>query len=250
MKRYFLRDVARNFRSPATFRYMIAVLRKLGGVHARECNLCGYRGLFRAIDHPPRYDSQCPICRSEERHRLIGLLLQREPELGHGRVIHFAPQSETGIGRVLKHRSRDYCSADRSAGGIDRVLDIRKLDLPARSVDLFVVNHVLEHVDDDRRALAEMHRCLKPGGCALITVPMVSGWERTYEDRSIAEGASERERQLHFGQGDHVRYYGGDLRDRIKAAGFRLSEFTAAPGEVLRHGLIRGETVFVASRPA
>lgn len=122
------------------------------------------------------------------------------------------------------------------------------MDLPTASVDLFVVNHVLEHVDDDRRALGELYRCLTHGGRALITVPLIDGWATTYENEAIAKGPSDRERALHFGQGDHVRYYGADLRDRITAPGFTLSTFTATPEEVLRHGLIGGETVFIATK--
>ena len=56
------------------------------------------------------------------------------------------------------------------------------------------------------------------------------------------------ERLLHFEQSDHVRYYGADIRDRIRAAGFALGEFTAVEPFVSRHSLWRGEKIFVASR--
>lgn len=245
MKRFFFRDVARNFRSHDKFRYAIAVARKLGGDLPRECNLCGYRGLFHATDHPPRYDCVCLKCGSEERHRLLGLLLAKESSLGSGSVVHFAPIGEGVIAELLRKRSHSYRSADRSLPECDSRIDIEAMDLPSASVDLFVVNHVLEHVDD-RRALSELYRCLAPGGRVLITVPLIEGWAKTYENEMIAKGPSDRERALHFGHGDHVRYYGADLRSRITAAGFKLSTFTASPEEVLRHGLIAGETVFTA----
>jgi len=57
------------------------------------------------------------------------------------------------------------------------------------------------------------------------------------------------DRMRHYGQFDHVRYYGADVRDRIRAAGFRLAEFTAEGEDVLTFGLQRGETVFIATKP-
>ena len=161
--------------------------------------------------------------------------------------MHFAPIGEVAIAELLKKRATLYRSADRFLPSCDLRLDIEALDLPDSSVDFFAVNHVLEHVDD-RRALRELYRCLAPGGRALITVPLVEGWAKTYENEAIAKGPSDRERALHFGQGDHVRYYGADLRDRITAAGFNLSTFTATPEEVLRYGLLGGETVFIAAK--
>jgi hypothetical protein len=68
----------------------------------------------------------------------------------------------------------------------------------------------------------------------------------TYENPA-AKTAAERER--HFGQHDHVRYYGADLRERIRAVGFGLKEFTAEGADVPRYGLLPGEKVFIATRP-
>lgn len=247
MKRNVVSDLARNFRSQAKFRYAIEVARRLGGVVPRECNLCGYEGLFHATGHPPCYDSECLRCASQERHRLLALLLKRNPWLGEGYVIHFAPAGEQPILELLKERATSCRTADPSAPGSDLRLDIEAMDLPDESVDLFVVNHVLEHVDDER-ALDELHRCLSPGGAALITAPLVEGWAATHEDGTIATGPSDELRTLHFGRADRIRLYGADLRDRIKAAGFKLSRFTATPEESIRHGLIRGESVFIATK--
>lgn len=247
MKWHFFRDIARNFRSTDKFWYALSIARKLGGDVPRECNLCGFTGPFHALGHPPRYDCECPACLSQERHRLIGLLLDREPSLGKGDVIHFSPLGEKALAERLKARAGSYRTADRSLPGCDLPIDIEAIDLPDESVDLMVVNHVLEHVDDGK-ALGEMFRCLAPGGRVLITVPLVDGWNDTYENPAVASGPSDRLRAIHFGQGEHLRYYGADLRQRIVAAGFNLATFTASPQEVIRHGLIRGETVFIAGK--
>jgi len=130
--------------------------------------------------------------------------------------------------------------------GCDLVLNLERLELSDQSVDVFIASHVLEHVDD-QKTLAELFRCLKPGGTAIIMVPIVEAWKQSYENDEVS---TSRERDLHFGQFDHVRYYGADLRERIKAAGFELEEFTASPSDCVSFGLMRGETVFLASRPA
>lgn len=250
MKRYVFRDVSRNFRSHSRFRYMISIVRKLGGVEPRECNFCGYEGLFHSADLPPIFDDICPRCESISRHRLVGLFLQRQPDLGlSGRVMHFAPQTEQELAKILKHRASRYETADITGVNCDLELNLESLDLPDNSLMLCVLNHVLEHVRHDRLALAELYRCLAPGGAAVITVPIIEAWPETYECEQIAEHGSDRDRHLHFCNPGHVRMYGADLRQRIRDAGFELETFTATPDDVIRYSLERGETVFVARKP-
>ena len=228
---------------------MISVVRKLGGIEPRECNFCGYKGLFHSADYPPIFDDICPGCNSAGRHRLVGLFLQQRPELGlSGRVIHFAPQSEEELAKILKQRASRYETADIDPDNCDLELNLEALDLPDNSVDLCVLNHVLEHVRKDRTALAELFRCLAPGGSAIITLPIIEAWPETYESEEIAERGSDRDRNLHFCNPGHVRMYGADLRERIRDAGFELETFTASPYDIIRHSLERGETVFVAKK--
>jgi hypothetical protein len=77
-------------------------------------------------------------------------------------------------------------------------------------------------------------------------LPVIEGWSRTYENAAAVTPA---DRMRHYGQSDHVRYYGADVRDRIRSAGFRLDEFTAEGEDVLTYGLARGEKVFIATKP-
>jgi SAM-dependent methyltransferase len=223
--------------------YLVSTLARYRGVEPRECPLCGYSGRFRAAGSPPQWDARCPGCGSWERQRLLGLYLRRNPQIGTGSVIHFAP--EPGVADVLKSRSAHYRSSDLFQPGCDLQLDLGAIDLPDCSIDLSVCSHVLEHVPDDRKAVSELYRCTAPGGTVLIMVPIIESWARTYENPNVT---GPREQERHFGQFDHVRFYGADLRDRIRSAGFDLSEFTAETDDVLRYGLTRGETVFIASR--
>ncbi|HLH10871.1 MAG TPA: class I SAM-dependent methyltransferase [Methylovirgula sp.] len=221
--------------------YLFEVSRAVLRGQTHRCNICGYEGRFRTFGHPPRYGSQCPRCLSLERHRLLKLWIDRNQERFAGKsLLHFAP--EASVQRFLRPMVARYSSADLNPAHATLVLDIEKIALPDESYDIVVASHVLEHVDD-KRALAEVRRILRPGGFAIIMVPIVEGWDETYENASIVET---RDRIAHFGQWDHVRFYGRDLRDRINAAGFRVEEVTAVEPDVQTFGLGRGEKIFVS----
>ena len=159
-------------------------------------------------------------------------------------ALHFAP--ERGMADLLRKSARHYVSADLAPGRADRVINIEHIDAADDSFDCVVCSHVLEHVDD-RRGLAEIHRVLKPGGVALIMLPVIEGWAQTYETEAAR---TPEERKRHFGQSDHLRLYGADVRERIRAAGFNLDELTAEGEDVLRYGLQRGEKLFIGRKNA
>jgi SAM-dependent methyltransferase len=228
---------------PLKLRYYADVLKKLNGVTERECPICGYSGRFNAFGHPPRYDAECPNCTSLERHRLLFLAMQGETVLSPtAEVLHFAP--EQALTRFVKPRVSKYLTADLERGLGDLALNLEKIALPDGSFDVVIANHVLEHVND-QTALRELRRILRPGGVLVITVPLIEGWDQTYEDDRIK---TPQDRDLHFGQWDHVRYYGRDFRNRLNAAGFVLTEFTASGADTVRYGLLRGERAFFAHK--
>jgi hypothetical protein len=208
----------------------------------RNCNICGQNDLFGPTGWPLRPEAMCPHCGSLERHRLFKLWLDEHRERVVGkRVLHFAP--DAAIANLIRPLVASYLTAD-IAPGCDLQLNIENITLPDESYDLVLCSHVLEHVDD-RAALAEIHRILTVGGIALLMIPIVEGWTATYENRAITEP---HDREIHFGQEDHVRYFGSDVRDRDRRAGFDLDEFTAEGTIVIKHGLFRGEKLFIAVR--
>ena len=173
----------------------------------------------------------------------MGLWLSaNSSDVDGAKILHFAP--EPVMMGLLKRRSSEYLSADLVPDNVDLMLNIENIDLPDKSFDLVVCSHVLEHVDD-AKALEEMHRILRPGGFALLMFPIIEGWDETYEDPAHTTLAA---RETYFGQSDHVRMFGRDVRDRIRKAGFNLSEFTAREPNVARYGLHRGEKIFVADK--
>ncbi len=211
-------------------------------LHPRTCPMCGYRGYFDAYGRPPRLDAMCRSCFSLERHRLFWLWFRDNSDKLLEPVVHFAPE------KIFVSRFRealaDYRTSDPMMADVDLRLDLEQLDLPDDSVGTVICNHVLEHVDDTK-AMAEIYRVLKPGGLAILSVPIVEGWESTYEVDGIT---SEHDRELHFGQYDHVRYFGRDFRDRLRNAGFSIEEVTAEGPAVIEYGLQRGEKVFLCSK--
>ena len=211
---------------------------------AAECPICGFVGKFRGFGDPVRTAAQCPRCWSLERHRLFALAVQRGFIDFRGKdVLSFA--AEVAIGNLATEARTYRTSNFPDANGADFAFNMEAIDLPEGSYDIVICSHVLEHVDD-RKSLAELFRILRPQGQLLFMVPVIEGWAQTYENPAIQ---TEHERHIHFGQFDHVRYYGSDVRERAAAAGFALSEFTAEAADSIRYGLLRGEKIFIASKP-
>jgi SAM-dependent methyltransferase len=213
----------------------------------RECPLCGYVGKFDYFGikgFAIRNDAVCPNCLSLERHRLFWLYLKATDEKNKPLepALHFAP--ETILEKKLREIFNDYKTSDLFSLNVDLKLNIENLDLEDASLGSVFCFHVLEHVDD-KKALFELRRVIKKDGKLFIMVPLVEGWESTYENPDIKDPSL---RLLHFGQHDHVRFYGRDFRHRIRAAGFEnIEEFTAFGESVIKYGLLRGEKLFICS---
>ena len=225
--------------------YALNILRNLGGHHPRHCPVCGHVGRFAPFGMPPRIDALCPSCGALERHRLLAQVDRTEHIFRDSdTLLHIAP--EPVIAGVLRHHCPHYVSADLMDPDADIHLDIENMDVPSEAFDTVLCSHVLEHVDD-HKALGEIHRVLKPGGQLVAMFPLADGCASTYEDPDIRDAAH---RALHFGQGDHVRLYGADVRERLAEPGFAVREYTAEGAEAVRHGLMMGEKVFVCEKAA
>ena len=62
--------------------------------------------------------------------------------------------------------------------------DLVQCPLPDASVDGVILLNVLEHIEDDRAAVAQLHRILRPGGVAILEVPAGAGLYDNY-DRAL-----------------------------------------------------------------
>lgn len=183
------------------------------------CPCCG--GSFgRLAPQGGRRNARCPRCWSAERHRLLWLYVERETDLLSvpRRVLHFAPEAAIAE-RLAAQPQLEYVSADLAPGAAMVVMDITDIPAADGSYDVVIVSHVLEHIPDDARAMRELHRVLAPGGQALLQHP-VDYARDTYEDWSITTPEG---RERAFLQDDHVRIYGRDLEQRLRAAGFDVA---------------------------
>jgi predicted SAM-dependent methyltransferase len=193
----------------------------------------------------------CPVCRCADRDRLSALFLKRVPhELQKNKtLIHFAP--ERALSSFLRRNfSFSYRTADLFRKDVDDRVDISRMGTyAASSVDCFICSHVLEHVQDDARAVRELHRILKPTGWGIILAPIIPNLAKTYEDPSKT---TETERLHHFGQKDHLRVYGKtDFIDLLKSAGFHVSQLGAQffGGDTLeRHGISKQSCLYVVHK--
>ena len=234
------------YRRERVIKEFVEKSRPAGEQQSYECSLCGYKGHFDPIfgSNAIRFDGQCPDCHSRERHRFIKNWLDGSaPPGGFGSFLHFAP--EACLETELRARSTQYRTADITPGRADLVLDMENIELPDASVDTVMANHVLEHVNDSK-ALPELLRILRPGGLAMLTTPVVHSWPKSYEDASIMTPDA---RHRHFGQADHVLFFGSDIEDRIRAAGFDLELVVADGAQAARYALTRGDTIYLARRP-
>jgi SAM-dependent methyltransferase len=205
----------------------------------RWCPVCETSSRrFEVYGIVPRPDALCMQCGALERHRLAWLYLQRRTDLFDGRsrkMLHVAPELALEP-RLRRAVGRGYLTADLSRGRAMQVMDIENIRMPDASFDVIFCSHVLEHVNDDRRAMREFRRVLRPDGWAILLVPITA--ERTVEDATVTDPA---ERLRRFGQHDHVRRYGPDYVDRLREAGFTVAVTRAAdlatPEEVERMAL-------------
>ncbi len=206
------------------------------------CNICN-QGLRKFI---PVHDGDklCPRCGSLGRNRRLFDVLQKGYLKKNNRVLDFSPSRN--LYRVLKENENiKYISTDFSGEFLsDHHYDITKIDLPDQSIDLIICYHILEHIDNDGRAMTELHRILRIGGTCLIQTPFKDG--DIYEDPLIQTSS---ERLKHFGQTDHVRIYSvNGLRNRLLSAGFQVDvrEYTE-PAEN-KTGFKEKEYILVAQK--
>lgn len=186
----------------------------------RYCPVCSksFRS-FRKAGLIRREDAECFWCGSLERHRLVWMYFKKMTNLFNGsnkKMLHVAP--EPCFESQLKSRiGADYVTADLSDPRAMVTMDITNIQYPDESFDVIYCSHVLEHVQDDKKAMREFHRVLKRDGWAILLVP-ISG-EKTIEDPTISDPS---ERRRLFGREDHVRRYGVDYLNRLREAGFKV----------------------------
>ncbi|HEY5531326.1 MAG TPA: methyltransferase domain-containing protein [Candidatus Anoxymicrobiaceae bacterium] len=219
--------------------------------NALTCPCCGGRfRRFKAYGAVKRPNSMCPRCRSFERHRLIWLFLEQKTGFftDELKVLHFAP--EFWFRRIFGRLPRmTYVTVDLRSPLADLKADITDVPCDSEEFDVILCVHVLEHVQDETRAVSEVLRILKPGGWAIISVPVDAGRETTYE----VETSSGAERLKAYGKTDHVRVYGRDFQERLESAGFIVTREDYAaelgPDAVRKYALNPSSSIYLCTKP-
>lgn len=227
------------FKNELLFRYFYGLF-YLGNNH--ECNICKHR--LKSFIKIESNDLLCPFCGSLSRNRRLWNLFN-ENNLLKGNILHFSPSRS--LFRVLKKSNNiQYFSTDFENEFLaDYKFDITNIPQEQDKFDVIICYHILEHILDDKKAISELYRVLKPSGTIFIQTPFKDG--DIYEDSSFV---SVEERLVHFGQSDHVRIYSIDgLKKRLENKGFKVSVNTFENNvDDFYKGYKSPETVLMASK--
>lgn len=210
--------------------------------HKRSCPCCGHKGYFVSANWRSGPEMRCPNCASRPRDRFLAKILSLSGIGFEGKkILHFAPEwplyrrlkSEPGYvgGDIIKRRNANA------------VVDITSIEAPDESFDILICNHVLEHVPDHLRAMAECHRVLRDDGIAFFSVPVDASREQTWYP---PDDMSKKEAEKICGW-DHKRIYGRDFRTMLQGAGFEVAAIEA-PEEWIEAYRLYDEQFFVGTK--
>ncbi|WP_055443358.1 class I SAM-dependent methyltransferase [Lacinutrix himadriensis] len=205
-----------------------------------QCNLCGFKlSKFVVTEN---FGSICPKCGSISRNRRLWTLIK--DTLENKKVLHFSP-SHSLKEQIQKANTKEYITTDY-LGEFQAMkkLNIEAIDEPDNYYDVIICYHVLEHVVQDRKAMQELYRILKPNGICYVQTPFKEG--ENYEDATIV---TEADRLKYFGQEDHLRIYSvSGLSNRLQEAGFKIDVFDYEEDAKNVLGFLKKESVIIASK--
>lgn len=197
-----------------------------------------------------RKNALSPGTLSLERHRLLWLYLKNETKFLNKEIemLHIAP--EQSFYKIFKNSKKiKYTTFDLDSPIADIKGDICKMPFKNNFFDLILCNHVLEHIVEDKLAMMEIYRVLKPNGTAVLQVPIETSNSKTLEETMIT---SQKERNEKFGQYDHVRLYGNDYFKRLESIGFKVEKnFYAkkfSKEEIKKYGLNENEIIPICKK--
>ena len=188
----------------------------------KHCNICRWKGSefdstminFGWVgEKKPR--AVCPNCQGCERHRLlVEYITSLKERIKIGRCLEIGPHPKFKLVQKALDENTEYISIDKNPKRALYKMDVQEMTFDSEEFDLIVCSHVLYAVKNDKKALSEIYRILKPLGIAAIQVIHGTidqkGGEETIEFNEPNKGRA-------------YRNYGSDIVDRFIQAGFFVS---------------------------
>jgi SAM-dependent methyltransferase len=212
------------------------------------CNICGNNADFSVTESPNLRESlYCSSCGSTARNRMLASGLLRIASDPPFQSIAALTSARAGpkifdtdcYGPIFQFlRKADFYSSSVYIPGkpfgvniFDDVtnVDLQNMPFKDESFDVILTSDVMEHVRRDDLAHSEIHRCLKPAGFYVFTVPFVPSWTNN-QIRVNSLGAEDvylMEKEYHgdpvTGNGVLVyRIYGNELIEQLAKTGFEV----------------------------
>jgi SAM-dependent methyltransferase len=163
-----------------------------------------------------------------------------------GVLLHIAPEPEVArrLRRIAARNGMTYRGGGITGLG-DAHIDILNLSFAEGSIPFIYCCHVMMMLEDDRRAMREVHRVLRPGGTALLQVP-------AYGTGATTEEHVTRETRLRAFNDPDIwrRYTDADYVHRLHAAGFDVEHIRAVdlPPEIVRKYQLKAEVLHVCRK--
>jgi SAM-dependent methyltransferase len=194
-------------------------------------------------------NAQCPKCGSGERQRLLYFYLLQELDFFNMKgieVLDVAPDDFL-LGKVFSKVDIEYISVDITPErNPSQTMDITNLEFEDNTFDAIICLHVLEHIPEDIKAMRELCRVLKPGGWAILQVPI---W--AFETVEVPGASRDHYLEL-YGHSDHVRRYGFDYKNRLEKSGLKvkIDQFSRKLDLEFRRrfGLFETEDIFYCTK--
>lgn len=207
-----------------------------------ECNICEKK--LNSFISIVSTNKLCPRCGSINRTRRLWKVLNDEFSDTPKKILDFSPSRS--FYRKLKKSNNTYISSDLSGNFLSDVrYNIKNIDSNKDNFDLIICYHILEHIDNDTKAISELFRVIKKEGHCIIQTPFKTG--EIYENKSIT---TPKEREKHFGQSDHVRIYSVEgLKYRLENCGFIVDTKNYNENSRNINGFSTNETVLICKKP-
>ncbi|MCL2499447.1 MAG: class I SAM-dependent methyltransferase [Defluviitaleaceae bacterium] len=215
-----------------------------------ECPICGWTGkTFNPYNG--RNNAECPICYSLERHRHLWLYYNYSQLLEIAvpkKVLIFAPSGSI-ISKLRRYKNLELVTADINPKRAEHQVDVQAIPFEDESFDFIECFFVLPYVEDDVKALNELHRVLKTNGKIALYLPIRAISEGSIDLYAVDTPFTETERKNNPGF-RHV--YGSDVLNWLALPGFNAQRIdnivTYSPDELKRYGINSSSSIFILEK--